>query len=134
MNINEVIIRSEPDLVTMIGKALPIIMSQLSLNSLPKIKIQKNIIDHNQATFGQYVNDENTVYVAIDNRHPVDVLRTLAHELVHYKQDLNDELDHTSGATGSHAENEAHAVAGVIMRHINKKYPEFLHADNIELP
>jgi len=134
MNINEVIIRSEPDIVDMIGKALPVIMKQLNLKTLPKIKIEKRINDKRQPTFGKYENTENTIYLALDNRHPVDILRTFAHEMVHYSQDLKHELDHTSGETGSPAENEAHAVAGVIMRHINKLHPEFMSADNIELP
>lgn len=134
MNINEVIIRSEPDIIDMIGKALPVIMKQLNLKSLPKIKIEKQIVDREQPTFGKYMNSENTIYLALDNRHPVDILRTFAHEMVHYSQDLKHELDQTSGTTGSPAENEAHAVAGVIMRHINKLHPEFMSADNIELP
>jgi hypothetical protein len=134
MNINEVIIRSEPDIIDMIGKALPVIMKQLNLKSLPKIKIEKQIVDREQPTIGKYMNSENTIYLALDNRHPVDILRTFAHEMVHYSQDLKHELDQTSGTTGSPAENEAHAVAGVIMRHINKLHPEFMSADNIELP
>jgi hypothetical protein len=134
MNINEVIIRSTPNIVDMIGLALPVIMKHLDLKSLPTIKLKKQILDREQPTFGQYVTTENTIYLALNNRHPVDILRTFAHEMVHYSQDLKQELDHTSGRTGSPAENEAHAVAGVIMRHINKLYPEFMSADNIELP
>jgi hypothetical protein len=134
MNINEVIIRSEPDIVDMIGLALPVIMQYLKIQTLPKIKIEKQILDREQPTFGKYENGENTIYLALNNRHPVDILRTFAHEMVHYSQDLKHELDHTSGRTGSPAENEAHAVAGVIMRHINKLHPELMNADNIELP
>jgi Zn-dependent peptidase ImmA (M78 family) len=54
----------------------------------------------------------------------MDILRSLAHELVHYKQDVEDRLHHTSGQTGSEHENEAHAVAGQIMRLYGKKHPE----------
>ena len=31
-----------------------------------------------------------------------------------------------SGKTGSPEENQAHEIAGVIMRNFNKKYPEYL--------
>ena len=134
MNINEVITRSEPNIVDMIGLALPVIMHHLKIKTLPRIKLEKQITDQSQPTFGQYVTNENTIYLSLNNRHPVDVLRTFAHEMVHYSQDLKHELDHTSGATGSPAENEANAVAGVIMRHINKLHPELMSADNIELP
>ena len=51
----------------------------------------------------------------------MDVLRTLAHELVHWKQcQMGEELD---GADGSDAENQANAVAGIIMRRFGKSYP-----------
>jgi hypothetical protein len=75
-----------------------------------------------------YVNGEKTLHVAILNRHPVDILRTVAHELVHYRQDIRDELNDESGATGSPEENQAHEIAGVVMRHFNKRYPEFLRS------
>ena len=133
MYINEVIIRSEPDLADMIAKALPVIMKHLKLETLPKIKLMKQIIDKEQPTFGKYDDKTNTVYLALDNRHPVDILRTFAHELVHYAQDTRHELNHDSGATGSPEENQAHAEAGIIMRHINKLYPEFMHSTNITL-
>ena len=64
--------------------------------------------------------------VGIANRHPVDILRTVAHELVHYRQDIRGELNDQSGETGSPEENQANAVAGIVMRHFNKLHPEFL--------
>jgi Zn-dependent peptidase ImmA (M78 family) len=73
-----------------------------------------------------YVNGKNVLYVALVNRHPNDILRTIAHELTHYRQDTQHQLDDTSGETGSPEENEANAMAGVIMRHFNKKYPQYL--------
>jgi hypothetical protein len=70
------------------------------------------------------------------NRHPNDILRTIAHELTHYKQDTEHQLDSESGRTGSPIENEAHATAGIVMRHFNKQYPEYLNSkpitENIE--
>ena len=74
------------------------------------------------------------LHIAIDKRHPNDIIRTLAHELVHYKQDLEQQLGHHSGKTGSPAENQAHALAGIMMRFFNKKHPEFLRSNSIKLP
>jgi hypothetical protein len=73
-----------------------------------------------------YSPDDNMLAVALSNRHPVDILRTVAHELVHFKQNMNGELNPDSGETGSPHENQAHEIAGVIMRHFNKRYPEYL--------
>jgi len=50
-------------------------------------------------------------------------LRTLAHELVHRKQQLEDRLYVGAGDDGSDIENEANAEAGVIMRKFGKANP-----------
>lgn len=123
---------SQPELTTIIRIVLPIIKQELQLTRLPKIKIVNQITDAKQPTFGKYENENNTLSIVKKNRHPVDILRTLAHELTHYKQDTKDQLGPHSGDTGSNIENQANAVAGVIMRHINKKFPNFLKLDNVE--
>ena len=117
---------SKARFVEMFSKFLPLAMRYLKLKRLPKMVFQSSIHDEQQPTFGSYVNDENTLYVGISNRHPVDILRTVAHELQHYKQDTDHKLHANSGMTGSPEENEAHAMAGIVMRHFNKLYPEYL--------
>jgi predicted chitinase len=42
-------------------------------------------------------------------------------------------LDATSGETGSPAENQAHEVAGIIMRNFNKKHPKYFNVSAIHL-
>lgn len=112
--------------VEMYSKFLPLVMHYLKLKKLPKIIFKRKIDDSSQPTFGMYVNGENTLYVALVNRHPNDILRTIAHELQHYKQDTEHKLNDESGITGSPEENEANAMAGIVMRHFNKRYPEYL--------
>jgi len=112
--------------VEMFKKFLPLTMQILNIDHLPKMKFEPEIHSGGQPSFGMYVNDQKTLYVAIINRHPVDILRTVAHELVHFKQDTLGELNDESGRTGSPEENQAHEVAGIIMRHFNKEYPQFL--------
>ena len=117
---------SKKRFVEMFSRFLPIAMHYLKLKQLPKIVFQKHIKHSAQPTFGMYVNGENTLFVALVNRHPNDILRTVAHELQHYKQDTEHKLNDMSGTTGSPEENEAHAMAGIVMRHFNKKFPEYL--------
>jgi Zn-dependent peptidase ImmA (M78 family) len=112
--------------IEMFSKFLPLAMQYLKLDSLPKIVFKKKIKSTGQPTFGMYVTGENVLYVALANRHPNDILRTVAHELQHYKQDTEHQLDDESGTTGSAEENEANAMAGIVMRHFNKQYPEYL--------
>ena len=63
----------------------------------------------------------------------MDILRTLAHELVHYKQKTLGKIKHDSGETGSPEENQANTIAGIIMRHFNKEYPDAVNMQPIEL-
>ena len=115
----------------MFEKFLPVAMEEIELDSLPEMKFSAHIHDTEQPTFGKYEDGSHKLYVALMNRHPNDILRTVAHELVHYKQDTNHELVADSGATGSPHENQANALAGVVMRNFNKKYPEFLSSKPI---
>ena len=104
--------------------------AHIGLDSLPEIKlITDKSVAINQASFGGYGGGK--IVVSIVNRHINDVLRTLAHELVHYKQDINGELNFNSGNDGSDEENEANATAAVIMRKWNKTNPELMGLDAI---
>jgi len=122
----------DANLMDMMPFFLPLACKELKLDHVPKIKLLKNIEDEEQPTFGKFVDDENTIYLALENRHPVDILRTLAHEMTHYKQGTEHELAAGSGRTGSPEENEANTVAGIIMRNFNKAHPEFLRAHPTE--
>lgn len=134
MKITELLVEgkeSRATFVDMFKKFLPLAMEILEIDSLPKMDFEPEIQTGGQPSFGMYANGEKTLHVAMLNRHPVDILRTVAHELVHYRQDIRDELNDESGATGSPEENQAHEIAGVIMRNFNKKYPEFLRSKPI---
>jgi Zn-dependent peptidase ImmA (M78 family) len=78
-------------------------------------------------SFGHFNVGNNEIVVAIANRNLADALRTLAHELVHYKQKQAGKLElnnaDKSGADGSDIENEANAIAGVILRKYGKLNP-----------
>jgi len=51
-------------------------------------------------------------------------LRSLAHEIIHSKQNEQGSLSLEDGNTGSEIENQANAVAGIIMRHYGQLKPE----------
>ena len=123
---------SRHNLIDVFGKFLPFIVKEYNLQSLPTIKLVSKVPDTEQPTFGKYVDDEKTIYLAILDRHPLDILRTFAHELAHFVQDIEDRLNPYSGETGSKEENEAHELAGIAMRHFNKAHPEYF--TNIEIP
>lgn len=78
----------------------------------------------NSQSFGGYYPTDKKLLVVRTNRHIVDIFRTLAHELVHHKQNLENRLNINSGDTGSDIENEANSIAAIIMRNFSKENPE----------
>ena len=131
MKITELLVEgteSKADVVQMFKDFFPLAMEVLEIDRLPKMHFAPELNTGNQPSFGMYAPDNNFLAVALANRHPVDILRTVAHELVHYKQNMNGELTPDSGETGSPHENQAHEIAGVIMRNFNKKYPQYLRS------
>jgi hypothetical protein len=80
--------------------------------------------DNDQAkekrTFGYFDPNDKKIWVYVKNRNMADILRTLAHELVHRKQEEDGRLNIKSGETGSPIEDEANAMAGVLLRNFGK--------------
>ena len=93
-------------------------------NDMPEVKIS---YDEKEApsmkSFGKYTPETNELRVVAVNRNLADVLRTLAHELIHHKQHKDGKLKPDSNNTGSEHENEANALAGVFMREFGKDNP-----------
>jgi len=97
---------------------------KLGIKSLPKMTLEKQPMS---SSFGGYNPGEKSIVVISKNRHPMDVFRTVAHELVHHKQNEDGRLGKdisNEGATGSDIENEANSEAGKIMRWFAKSNPE----------
>lgn len=61
------------------------------------------------------------IKVLTKGRALVDILRSIAHELVHAKQHEEGRLEPGSGDDGSPIENEANSLAGVIMRKFQRE-------------
>jgi hypothetical protein len=97
----------------------------LKLKSLPPLKISYKGIDaENIRSFGGYNPNTKIIQINIANRHQADIFRTLAHELCHYKQDIQSRLEPNSGQTGHPHENEANSHAAIIMRNFAHSNPE----------
>lgn len=98
--------------------------NSIGIQNLPRIQFigDLNWVKQNR-TFGQYKNDSKSLVVYIGNRNLADICRTLAHELTHHKQSEMNMLGPDSGKTGSPIENQAHEVAGIIMREYGKIQP-----------
>ena len=91
-------------------------------NDIPVELIYDLEFSRKYSSFACIMTDSKQIYVSVINRHPVDILRSLAHEMVHYKQMINGQS--IQGHTGSRHENEANAKAGVVLRDYGKLHPE----------
>ena len=105
---------------------LPFVKKELKIKELPKIHfVNKPNFAKKIAAFGQI--KDNRIVIDIAGRQTMDILRTVAHELTHYRQHLRG-INGNSHA-GSFTENEANKLAGTIVRKFGEK-----HSDLFALP
>lgn len=90
------------------------VQRRLKIKDLPEIRFAYNSnFAAKYAAFG-IITKKNTITVEALDRHPMDVLRTVAHELVHYSQHQRGIKG--SGKSGSMTEDEANMKAGELLR------------------
>jgi len=87
---------------------------------IPYVLIDDSDFAKTNMTFGMM--NREILYISVVNRHPMDILRTVSHEFIHYKQVMDGKK--ISSQPGSSAENEANAKAGEIVRKYGKLHPE----------
>jgi hypothetical protein len=93
------------------------VADRLGIAQMPEIVLHTDPTwSRDNKSFGRYTPETHTLEVNLANRHIMDTLRTTAHELVHCRQNQERQLPGEAGETGSRWENQAHAIAGVIMR------------------
>ena len=101
---------------------------KLGIDEKPSIKYKEDGKDGHQPSFAAYAPHSKEVMIYTKNRHPMDIFRSIAHELVHHKQNLDGRLGKNvkkEGSTGSKIENEANAEAGKIMRYFGAENPYY---------
>lgn len=100
--------------------------NHLGIDEKPTIQYKEDGKEGCQPSFASYSPGDKVVSILTKNRHPMDVFRSIAHELVHHKQNLDGRLGKNiakEGATGSKIENEANSEAGKVMRYFGKENP-----------
>jgi hypothetical protein len=97
---------------------------ELGIRRKPEIRWYDNPLKNGgQPSFAQYDMGANVVTVCTGGRHPMDVLRSLAHELFHAFQNERGRIGDGDGRTGTPIENDANAMAGVLMRQWGRMNP-----------
>ena len=95
---------------------------ELNIQTLPKISLIKDkaFVEQNRS-YGEYNPETNAVRVFVTGRNLADICRSLAHELCHHRQNELDMIYDEAGNTGTDIENDANAMAGIIMRDYGKR-------------
>lgn len=111
-------------------------VKELKIKEMPTVKLRRDPQwSVRNRTFGRYIDEAHLLEVAFGQRHIMDVLRTVAHELTHKHQHERETVPADAGETGSQFENEANARAGVLMRDYGQLHPELFdsgQADDLE--
>lgn len=112
-------------LAPMLDSFVSFASDKLGLKSMPSVRYKTE--DDSYNSFAAYNPSSNELSISTANRHPMDIFRSVAHELVHHKQNEDGRLGkdiEKEGATGSDIENEANSEAGKIMRWFAKANPD----------
>jgi hypothetical protein len=97
------------------------IKKELKLKDVPTISIQNNRDGLKTTANYDYTKENKIVKVCSKNRALVDVMRSLAHELVHHKQWEDGRLDGPKPPDiGGEIEDEANAKAGQFIKMYSK--------------
>lgn len=92
------------------------VKEQLELKTVPTISIQNHRNGLKTAANYDYTKENKVVKVCMKNRALVDVMRSIAHELVHHKQFEQGRLNTPPPDIGGEIEDEANAKAGQFIK------------------
>jgi hypothetical protein len=113
---------------SIIKEFIPYCKRQLKIRDLPSIHFVNNSkFAEKIGAFGEY--GKHKIIIDTQNRQPMDVLRTLAHELTHYSQHVHKKGG--NGHAGSATENEANKVAGIILRNFAQKHSNLFNLKSL---
>ena len=97
------------------------VKTELQLDSCPTISIQNHRNGLKTTANYDYTKENKIIKVCAKNRALVDIMRSIAHELVHHKQYEQGRLDVKPPDIGGEIEDEANAKAGQFIKMFAKK-------------
>lgn len=97
------------------------VKNELGLKSTPKVVVQNGRKELKTTANYDYTKDEKVIKVNAKNRMLVDVMRSVAHELVHHKQYEDGRLGVKPPDIGGEIEDEANAKAGQFIKMFAKE-------------
>lgn len=104
-----------------LNRFVKFVKDQLELDTIPVISIQNHRKDLKTTANYDYTKDEKIIKVCMKNRALVDVMRSIAHEMVHHKQYEQGRLKVQPPDIGGEIEDEANAKAGQYIKMFAKQ-------------
>lgn len=104
-------------------KFVKFVKNNLGLQQPFKVKLTSNR-DSDLRTYAFYDKTSGNMKVYTGNRGLADVLRSVAHEMVHHLQNQRQELNVNHPDVGGRIEDEANAVAGQLVKKFGYENPD----------
>ena len=89
---------------------------KLKLKNVPRIEFQDSKESDDQKKTAHFDPEDKMMWIYTGNRNLADIMRSVAHELTHRKQDEQGRVTPDENYPGSKIEQEADAVAGYLMK------------------
>ena len=115
----------DKDLKYCIAKFIKYINDELNLNTPFSVKLTASR-DDDFKTYAFYDKTQNLIKVYVKGRGMADVLRSIAHEFVHHKQNEFNLLNKPHPDVGGEIEDQANSVAGQLVKKFGYRYPDLL--------
>lgn len=104
-----------------LNRFVKFVKDQLELDTIPVISIQNHRKNLKTTANYDYTKDEKIIKICSKGRALVDVMRSIAHEMVHHKQFEQGRLKVQPPDIGGEIEDEANAKAGQYIKMFAKE-------------
>ena len=104
-----------------VSQFIKFVKGELNLKSTPSVVLQNGRKDLKTTANYDYTKSDKIIRVNVKNRMLVDVMRSIAHELVHHKQYEDGRLEVKPPDIGGEIEDEANAKAGQYIKMFAKQ-------------
>jgi len=99
---------------------------KLKIKKMPRLEFQDSKESGDQKKTAHFDMQDGMIWIYTGNRNLADIMRSVAHELTHYKQDEKGQVTPDQSYPGSPIEQQADAVAGYLMKLYMDKDPGVL--------
>jgi len=99
---------------------------KLKIKKMPRLEFQDSKDSEPQTKTAHFSMQDGMIWIYTGNRNLADIMRSVAHELTHYKQDEKGQVTPDQSYPGSPIEQQADAVAGYLMKLYIDKDPGIL--------